>query len=64
VRKFVQLGEYLVLKDSAPSRDRFKLTICAGQNKSTEINPGKVKFTLEQAMKAQRGSRGISLLFL
>jgi hypothetical protein len=24
----------------------------------------KVKFTLEQAMKAQRGSRGISLLFL
>jgi hypothetical protein len=25
---------------------------------------GKVKFTLEQAMKAQRGSRGIALLFL
>jgi len=24
----------------------------------------KVKFTLEQAMKAQRGSRGIALLFL
>jgi hypothetical protein len=24
----------------------------------------KVKFTLEQAMKAQRGSRGITLLFL
>jgi hypothetical protein len=24
----------------------------------------KVKFTLEQAMKAQRGSRGIDLLFL
>jgi hypothetical protein len=24
----------------------------------------KVKFTLEQAMKAQRGSRGIVLLFL
>jgi hypothetical protein len=23
----------------------------------------KVKFTLEQAMKAQRGSRGIALLF-
>jgi hypothetical protein len=25
---------------------------------------GKVKFTLEQAMKAQRGSRGTVLLFL
>jgi hypothetical protein len=25
---------------------------------------GKVKITLEQAMKAQRGSRGIALLFL
>jgi hypothetical protein len=24
---------------------------------------GKVKFTLEQAMKAQRGSRGIAVLF-
>jgi hypothetical protein len=24
----------------------------------------KIKFTLEQAMKAQRGSRGITLLFL
>jgi hypothetical protein len=24
----------------------------------------KVKFSLEQAMKAQRGSRGIALLFL
>jgi len=24
----------------------------------------KVKFTLEQSMKAQRGSRGIALLFL
>jgi hypothetical protein len=24
----------------------------------------KVKFTVEQAMKAQRGSRGIALLFL
>jgi hypothetical protein len=27
-------------------------------------NRVKVKFTLEQAMKAQRGSRGIALLFL
>ena len=25
---------------------------------------GKVKFSLEQATKAQRGSRGIALLFL
>jgi hypothetical protein len=28
------------------------------------IVQSKVKFTLEQAMKAQRGSRGIALLFL
>jgi hypothetical protein len=26
--------------------------------------PIKVKFTIEQAVKAQRGSRGIALLFL
>jgi hypothetical protein len=26
--------------------------------------PVKVKFSLEQTMKAQRGSRGIALLFL
>jgi hypothetical protein len=29
----------------------------------TEV-AGKVRFTLEQAMKAQRGIRGIALLFL
>jgi hypothetical protein len=29
-----------------------------------EITKLKVKFSLEQAMKAQRGSRGIALLFL
>jgi hypothetical protein len=29
-----------------------------------EMVPVKVKFSLEQAMKAQRGSRGIALLFL
>ena len=28
------------------------------------INRHKVQFTLEQAMKAQMGSRGIALLFL
>jgi len=31
---------------------------------STVKGKGKDKFTLEQAMKAQRGSRGIALLFL
>jgi len=30
----------------------------------TESVKAKVKFTLEQATKAQRGSRGIVLLFL
>jgi len=29
-----------------------------------EYKAGKLKFTLEQATKAQRGSRGIALLFL
>ena len=28
------------------------------------LGPVKVKFTLEKAMKAQRGSRGIAILFL
>jgi len=27
-------------------------------------SPSKVKFTLEQTTKAQRGSRGVALLFL
>jgi hypothetical protein len=36
------------------------------QKKATkrEALNGKVKFILEKAMKAQRGSRGIALLFL
>jgi hypothetical protein len=29
-----------------------------------KVKVKKVKFTLEQAMKAQRGSRGIAVLFL
>jgi hypothetical protein len=36
---------------------------CCSSITSHFINK-KVKFTLEQAMKAQRGSRGIALLFL
>jgi hypothetical protein len=36
--------------------------MCIFLNTSIEIN--KVKFTLEQVMKAQRGIRGIALLFL
>jgi hypothetical protein len=31
---------------------------------NTEEKMVKVKFTIKQAMKAQRGSRGIALLFL
>jgi hypothetical protein len=42
---------------------------CAGANTahcaiSTTVVKVKVKLTLEQAMKAQRKSRGIALLFL
>jgi hypothetical protein len=36
----------------------------SGFFKTAHIRNNKVKFTLEQAMKAQRGSRGIALLFL
>jgi hypothetical protein len=36
---------------------RVKITI----SKNTEV---KVKFTLEEALKTQKGSRGIALLFL
>ena len=39
------------------------MELFTGQEKLTE-GKAKVKFTLEQAMKAQRGSRGISMLFL
>jgi hypothetical protein len=37
---------------------KFLVALSVGKGKS------KVKFSLEQAMKAQRGSRGIALLFL
>jgi hypothetical protein len=33
-------------------------------NQNRKVVTSKVKFTLEQAMKAQRGRRGIALLFL
>jgi hypothetical protein len=42
-------------------------TICYTFHMNTEVIIKflvKVKFSLEQAMKAQRGSRGIALLFL
>jgi hypothetical protein len=43
-----------------------KLTTAPGWRScsSRKDHPIKVKFTLEQAMKVQRGSRGIALLFL
>ena len=34
------------------------------QSQLCKKKKGKLKFTLEQATKAQRGSRGIALLFL
>ena len=36
----------------------------AGEETRTQSCKVKVKFSLEQAMKAQRGSRGIAVLFL
>jgi hypothetical protein len=36
----------------------------SGRNNEVKSIPVKVKFTAEQAMKAQRGSRGIAVLFL
>jgi hypothetical protein len=36
----------------------------SGRCDQSELRKVKVKFTLEQATKAQRGSRGIALLFL
>jgi hypothetical protein len=38
--------------------------MCAGANICTEERGIKVKVKVEQATKAQRGSRGIALLFL
>ena len=40
------------------------LTGVIGTSKLVNNGKGKLQFTLEQAMKAQRGSRGIALLFL
>jgi hypothetical protein len=37
------------------------LDVFCNESKMVKV---KVKFSLEQAMKAQRGSRGIALLFL
>jgi len=42
----------------------FALAEIRTQNRPAPSVKVKVKFTLEQATKAQRGSRGIALLFL
>jgi hypothetical protein len=39
-------------------------TSAENKEKKKKKKKGKVKFTIEQAMKAQRGSRGIALLFI
>jgi hypothetical protein len=72
---FVALGEVSVVekmsrvsKKKSPSsplpRER-KLQICGKLSncRFSSVKQGKVKFTLEQATKSQRGSRG-TLLFL
>jgi hypothetical protein len=38
--------------------------VCDSLKKHKKLRTGKVKFSLEQAMKAQRGSRSLVLLFL
>jgi len=50
-----------------PGKTRYQLNIrllYSSVNLKTIIIIIKVKFTLEQSTKAQRGSRGIALLFL
>jgi hypothetical protein len=43
----------------------FIFTGCIGNSIKEKVKEKEnVKFTLEQAMKAQKGSRGIALLFL
>jgi hypothetical protein len=44
--------------------DNIKIHISSNFIFLTGIHQVKVKFTLEQSTKAQRGSRGIALLFL
>jgi len=53
VKKFYVLTIYELCEDVRISWDYFHIKVNV-----------KVKFTLEQATKAQRGSRGITLLFL
>jgi hypothetical protein len=48
---------------------RYWIAHCSAGRRHLDVIPSvllllNVKFTLEQAMKAQRGSRGIALLFL
>jgi hypothetical protein len=42
----------------------FEPAIPSSEQKGTSGIKVQIKFSLEQAMKAQRGSRGIALLFL
>jgi hypothetical protein len=44
-----------------PVVSRNQEVLCGGVAGGVEL---KVKFTLEQAMKGQRGNRGIALLFI
>jgi hypothetical protein len=56
-----QTGIQNILHRAAAGIPRHRTLSCASSEGQVKV---KVKFTLEQAMKAQRGSRGIALLFL
>ena len=43
---------------------KYAYGLCQGNGEEEDIKGKKVKLTLEQGMKAQRGSRDIVLLFL
>jgi hypothetical protein len=45
-------------------KDTTQWVVTPGKQTNNHINEVKLKVTLEQAMKAQKGRRGIALLFL
>ena len=54
----------LVLSDVQLSVNDARICVKKVRKRGKVKRKVKVKFSLEQAMKAQRGSRGIALLFL
>jgi len=60
----VKISTFIVRHKTEIESESMNILVDTGYTKGIHQKRDTVKFTLEQATKAQRGSRGIALLFL